>query len=143
MYGSTLHFMPRRDHKNRYKTPSPVFLLMTKRASLSQTSGGSVRYKLAQPAYVLVLSCHQSRGRKTAFSKYLSDFHFSRLKLNYQDQFTVYSRSNITNLVVGNGMLQQMLLDVLLMHVEVSNTSGNCNADITTFLSAWDCPKTP
>jgi hypothetical protein len=36
-----------------------------------------------------------------------------------------------------------MSLDVLLMHIEVSSTSGNFIADTTTFLDAWDCPKAP
>lgn len=45
----------------------------------------------------------------------------------------LYSRSNITNLVVGNGMLQWMLHDVL-MHIEVSSTSGNCIAETSLSL---------
>lgn len=131
MYGSILHFTLRHDHKNRHKTPSPVFLLMTKRASLSQNNGESVQYKLAQPACNTVLSCHQNRGRKTAMrmmlhSIFSSDFHFSRSVHN------MYSRSNITNLVVGNGMLQRM--PCVLMHIDVSSTSGNCIADTSLSL---------
>lgn len=45
----------------------------------------------------------------------------------------MYSRSNITNLVVGNGMLQQMPCDVL-MHIDVSSTSGNSTADTSLSL---------
>jgi hypothetical protein len=79
-----------------YKNPSPVILLVKKRASLSQNSGGSVQYVLSGQSVLFMppnqsKNCNENGATFNAFQNFCKTSTFLEvLKTELPNQFTFY-----------------------------------------------------